>query len=675
MLTQVHPVPLTEENLKKHQRETTSNRISLRNTKRRSKSGKSLRSAGDGESIKFYREEALNASLDENQGCEKKKFSEGESPGDSATNFAEDMNEERKTNSKPEIAAKEAEIKTKADSSALTEKEELSEGEEGDKPSDNIAANEAETNPKGDNSALIEKDVLSEQEEGVEFSQKEKGSHEYDGENADESEKELGESEQEGEGDEDDNSDESSDESSSLDSESDVVTAVAKNDIKNAEDTNETGTSTRSSSPVGDEDDEDDDYSVDDDDDETEDEEEAEEAEKSEDELTHYSSSLNASVSSIPTLCDDREESPESLNSSTEESPRESPGQEKGEGEGQDQETEAARHVITEGDEVKVDEEEDPVAEDLHADKEEERSHNTPPDSRQVSGRSATPRTVAVSEFDDVESTIFYRRELSRQGSSSRNALTSSANSRRSDVSIKNWAEFGERGRVTSNVEEVTEVVDCSMKDNVRKRLMTRKMRNAKQGKTNIDKTKVVKQQPALQRTGKKTGDIHFKGRPQLKKQSSHSSDNSDVLNTRQQKLIRRKRRPVKQVSFDNFNIQNSTKISTSDSAFFGSRTESRGDEKSSTKPPESEHSGRVSSRWTGAETERVSSTSTRPVSTVQSPRSNLSTSQRSGQTSLVDVMTAVNYPPAVIYGKKSHLPSMRPRRHGKGKTFDPFDY
>lgn len=42
------------------------NRIFLRNIKRRFKSGKSFCFVGDGESIKFYREEVLNVLFDEN---------------------------------------------------------------------------------------------------------------------------------------------------------------------------------------------------------------------------------------------------------------------------------------------------------------------------------------------------------------------------------------------------------------------------------------------------------------------------------------------------------------------------------------------------------------------------------------------------------------------------------
>lgn len=639
MLTQAHLVPLTEENLKKHQRETTTKRIPLRNTARKSKSG-SLRSAGDGESIKFVSDEALNTSLNEEESGEKQTFPAVELPSDSTTTTAvfHDMSKHKKhTDSPSETTTNEAEKNLKVNNPVSSKKEELSEDEEATKLSDN--------------------------EQGKE-------SNEYESENARESEEEQNESEEEAEDDEDDNSDASSDESSSADSDSDIVPAVAKNDDEQTDDCNETAGSARSSSPVSDDDDDDDDDSVDDDDDETEDEGEVEEGEKSGDELTHYTSSLNASVSSIPTLCDDREASLESPNSSVEESPRASPDQDQEQSEEQEQETEAASKVVTEGDEAKVEEEEEvreeaPEAEGEPAEKEGEGSGYTPPASRQVSGRSATPTTVVVSEFDDVESTIFDRGGLSRQGSSSRNKLTSSANSKRSDVSIKNWAGFD----VTSNAEGATEFVNSSVNANVRKRLKTRKIRNANKvnlSTTKNNRTKELKQRPALKRTVKKISNTHSMRGAQLTRQSSISSDNSDMANTRQKKTIRRKPRPVKQVSFDNSNIENNTKITTSDSAFFGSRTDSRGKEKSSPKPPESEHSGRVSSRWTAAETERASSTSPMPVSTVQSPRSTLSTSQRSRQTSLVEQVTAVNYPPAVIYGKKKQLPSMRRWRHGK---------
>lgn len=91
-----------------------------------------------------------------------KKFLEGELLGDFVMNFVEDMNEERKINFKLEIVVKEVEIKLKVDSLVLNEKEELFEGEEGDKFFDNIVVNELEINLKGDNLVFIEKDVLFE---------------------------------------------------------------------------------------------------------------------------------------------------------------------------------------------------------------------------------------------------------------------------------------------------------------------------------------------------------------------------------------------------------------------------------------------------------------------------------------------------------------------------------
>ena len=310
MLTQAHLVPLTEENLKKHQRETTKKRIPLRNTARKSKSGKSLRSAGDGESIKFVSDEALNTSLNEEESGKKQTFPAVELASDSTTTTAvfHDMSKHKKhTYSPSETTTNEAERNLKVNNPVSSKKEELSEDEEATNLFDN--------------------------EQGKE-------TNEYESDNARESEEEQNESEEEAEDDEDDNSDASSDESSSADSDSDIVPAVAKNDDEQTDDCNETAGSARSSSPVSDDDDDDDDDdSVDDDDDETEDEGEVEEGEKSEDELTHYTSSLNASVSSIPTLCDDREASLESPNSSAEESPRASLDQDQEQSEEQEQET------------------------------------------------------------------------------------------------------------------------------------------------------------------------------------------------------------------------------------------------------------------------------------------------------------------------------------------------
>ena len=196
--------------------------------------------------------------------------------------------------------------------------------------------------------------------------------------------------------------------------------------------------------------------------------------------------------------------------------------------------------------------------------------------------------------------------------------------------------------------------------------MKTRKMRNANKPnrvETKNSRAKEKSQQPASDLMAKK-----FAIKRQLPKRTSISSDNSFTVTQLQTKIVRRRRRPVKQVSFDKANIENPTKIITSDSAFFGSRTESRGEEQSSP-PPESDHSDRASSRWSAVETERASTSSARPLSTAQSTRSSVSLSQRSRQTSLVEQVTAANHPP-VITGKKAHLPALRYGRRGKWTSF-----
>ena len=322
----------------------------------------------------------------------------------------------------------------------------------------------------------------------------------------------------------------------------------------------------------------DDDYDDDDNDDDSVDDDEGEEGVeegmKSEDELTHYTSSLNASVSSIPTLYDDREESLESPDISAEaEPPDVTSGQNNEESLQQEQDMGAAAQERIEGDEAKVEEVEQVCMkeEQEHLEEEPAEGDYTPPGSRQVSGRSATPKTVVVSEFDDVESTIFDRREESAPGSSSRNKLTTSPNSGKSDVSIKNWAGFG-HDYLTSDAEGVTEVADDHLNAKNDKRLKTKKMRNAIKAnrvKTKTPREKELKKLPASKKTVKKTDNLQII-KPQLERQGSTSSGNSVTANKQQKKIVRRKRRPVKQVSFD---TANPTKVITSDSAFFGSRT------------------------------------------------------------------------------------------------------
>ena len=73
MLSQGDPsAPLTEENLKKHQRQTARHQTSLKDTIARQAS---FRSAGDGESTDFVSDEAiLKDSLLEEESMKKKQF-------------------------------------------------------------------------------------------------------------------------------------------------------------------------------------------------------------------------------------------------------------------------------------------------------------------------------------------------------------------------------------------------------------------------------------------------------------------------------------------------------------------------------------------------------------------------------------------------------------------------
>lgn len=627
MLTQAHLVPLTEENLKKHQRETTTRRTSLKkSTTRPSKSGKSLRSAGDGESIEFISNEALKRSLDELKGYEKQTFDQKfVLPSDPTCVVPENMSKRTEANP-PGDDSKPAEVETSS------------------KAGNNRISNE-EKEMSGDDKVTEPADQKNDVES---YGRDDEGTRES-----------------ENDGSEDEDSDESS--SSPLESDSDVTVPTKPNKSYNEAvhlDSDDTAGSARSSASESDDDDDEDEDDDDDDDstDDNEDEEEVQDGTRSEDELTHYTSSLNASVSSIPTLYDDREASVQSPTTSAEETPRVGSGQGNEKGELLEQEPEAANEDIKEVEAEKVEGEEPLEKEQDATEKEQGASDYTPTGSRQVSGRSATPKTVVLSEFDDVESTIFDRRENSGQRNSSRNRSTTSTNSGKSDVSIKNWAEFARAG-ATSNGEGVTQLVAVPEKAKGSKRLKTRKMRNANKPnwmETKNSRAKEKKQLPASNLMAKKISTKDIKR--QLPKKSSISSENSVVVTKLQTKIVRRKRRSVKQVSFDKANMQNRTKIITSDSAIFGSRTESRGGEQLSPKPPESDYSDRASSRWSAVETERASTFSTRPLSTAQSTRSSVSLSQRSRQTSVVEKVIAVNHP-TVITKKKAHLPALRYRR------------
>ena len=310
---------------------------------------------------------------------------------------------------------------------------------------------------------------------------------------------------------------------------------------------------------------------------------------------------------------------------------------------------------INEEEEVKVEEEIPLETQPPTSDHEED--NYTPPGRRQVSGRSATPLTVVASDFDEVESTIFDRREFSPPCSSQRDKLTPSENSGNSEVTIKNWAGFGQE-YVTSKGDDSTQSVALNNHVNAtdKKRLKSKKARDAKRHvliEKNYSTKREQKHQPSSKKKCKRPNVNSRK--VELERQTSLSSNDSDI--DKQQRVKLRKRKPVKQVSFGKSQTDDVAKTNTSDSAFNGSRTVSRGEEgQPSPRPPESEQSDRGSSRWSAAETERASSIGTRPVSTAQSPRSYFSSSR---QTSFVEEVPFANYAP-IIKGKRKQLPSLR---------------
>ena len=358
-------------------------------------------------------------------------------------------------------------------------------------------------------------------------------------------------------------------------------------------------------------------------------------------------------MSSIPTIYDDTRDI----------TPLETPNREDESFEqNQEENVEREEENKVVGEEININEEEEvKVEEEIPLEtqppmSDHEKDNYTPPDSRQVSGRSATPLTVVASEFDEVESTIFDRRELSPPCSSQRDKLTPSENSGNSEVTIKNWAGFGQE-YVTSKGDSTQSVAlnnHVNAKD--KKRLKSKKARDAKRHdliEKNYSTNREQKNQPSSKRKSKRPNVNSRK--VGLVRRTSLSSNDSDV--DKQQRVKRRKKRPVKQVSFAKSQTEDVAKTNTSDSAFNGSRTESRGEEgQPSPRPPESEQSDRASSRWSAAETERASSTGTRPVSTTQSPRSYFSSSR---QTSFVEEVTFANYAP-IIRGKRKQLPSLR---------------
>lgn len=610
---QSQPAALTEENLKRHLagaklRQTPLKRFTARQA--------SFRSAGDGESVELQCDEQIfNASTGEQTKDEKERIANHLDLLVSNASSKLDL-ENMKKQSEKSYSQKSSAVETNYPLSLDCEKRQLKQKH---------------------------KDNGQFKEETFEF-----GSA-FHSKNNDQIEKENSENA-------DPEVDSNSSSSLSTDSDDDDhVTNDGEKESQNSISSAASIDSSRSSSPLVDDDDDD---SDEDDDDDTE-EEETENDVKSDDELTHYTSSLNASVSSIPTLNDDREslETP----SGDEESPKDN-----------EDENEELRKEEKEDDNTDQIPSVEATLEENNENKISETVSNqdnlSPLQSRKVSGRSTSPSlTVVVSEFDEVESTIFDRRQASSLGSSPRNKFTSSESIEGSEISIKNWVGFDTGCIITKTDTTGQGLYDQqSVKTKENKQLKTRKQLNAmkthfiKSIRKNIPSTKVFKYQ-ALSNTAKeKTDQLHLKTFIKVRKakKNSISSDDSDGVCKEQKKLVRRKLKgQAKRVSFDDSKMtENVSKTTTSDSAFFGSRTTSR-DNKGDTspKPPESEHSGRASSQWSVLESEHSTGSGTRPDSTVQSPRS-ISSSRQTTMVNDVPFPSPVslkNVPPAASVVKK----------------------
>lgn len=578
---QSQPAALTEENLKRHQAETKVRQTPL---KRFTARQASFRSAGDGESVELQcDEQVFKASIGEQTKGEKKRIA---NHSDLLLNNAsskvglENMNKQSaKSYSHKSLAAG-----TNYRLSLDCEKRQLEKQH---------------------------KDNGASKEETFEFGSAfhSNNTDKFEKENSDNAESEI-------------ESNSSSSLSTDSDDDNDVTNDGGK-ELENSISSAASADSSRSSSPLVDDDDDDSDEDDDDDDDETEEEEETENNVKSDDELTHYTSSLNASVSSIPTLNDDGE----SLDtpSGDEESPKDNEDENEELGKGEEDDNTDQRPIVEATLEENI---ENKMSETVS-----NHDNLSPLQSRQVSGRSSSPSlTVVFSEFDEVESTIFDPRQASSLGSSPRNKLTSSESIEGSEVSIKNWVGFGNGCVITRTDTAGQGLYDQqSVKPKENKRLKTRKQLNAtkthfiKSIRKNIPSTKAFKYKTLSTTAKDKTDQVHLKKGVIKARQISISSDDSDGVCRERKTLIRRKlKRPAKRVSFDDSKTnENISKTATSDSAFFGSRTTSRDNkEDTSPRPPESERSGRASSQWSVLESEHSTGSGTRPDSTVQSPRS-----------------------------------------------------
>ena len=449
------------------------------------------------------------------------------------------------------------------------------------------------------------------------------------------------------------------------------------------------------------EEDDDDDEEEDDDDDDDDDEEEEEESEEeeSEEELlegaeegeegyrSNLSSSLNGSLSSIPTYYSDREETPElssrnptamSVNNdeqepiegdNAEDAPLDEENDEEGgnpddrgenneEGDGREdtdnldarqEEENPEENQESEGKEDQSDEDEEkdsyytspcisePDSDDLEEDIEETESDgdfwatyvrskkvivSPPSNERLVSGKSASPvGTDVCSEFDDKESTIFDGRESGTPDLQGSAELSASGN----EVSIRNWPQLthagaehqgqhpGDNGEVTENGKHKKK------KKKKKKKKLTRRRKRPKGGI--LDSGGEI-QNPSQTFAGKARDAKTEKDKARRVVFQIYTST-EDETNDKPAGRKRTKKRKTKPRAAPKSPKEAEGKVGTtrtaSDSAFFGSRTNSRG---SSDRPAGSQHSQRRSSAELDFSSEKVEEYSTAsPASSVMDAR------------------------------------------------------
>ena len=151
---------------------------------------------------------------------------------------------------------------------------------------------------------------------------------------------------------------------------------------------------------------------------------------------------------------------------------------------------------------------------------------------REVSGRSASSESIIFSDFDDVESTIFVGREGSLLSAATKNGSSSSTQSNKTEVTLRNWSRFTYLSTLSQEKRDVTS--DDEKKAGNRRKIYQKKKIRTEKRNASINALESIalrnrkQNYVSVERQWSSCSEEQFSARPKRKRKKRCKRKNSD---------------------------------------------------------------------------------------------------------------------------------------------------